>query len=573
MFLYRDPNIGNTAFISDVMWPKFDLENQQYLILEPNATVGENFAAESYAFWHEYIPSLLEEETDEEDETCTLDAPIPIWESIPPPESKIFQIESSDMVLGLINGTLVHVSDAIGPSEINVIRGIPYAKPPIGTLRFSPPSPVDPWDGTISGTDPAPSCPYAAALVDDVDWSEDCLTLDIAAVNGAEANSLPVIVFIMGVNFQDGGQIPSAEMLASGTNSVVVTFRYRVGAFGFLSTGDSSASGNYGLLDTIAVLKWVNNYIGSLGGNPDQVTLMGYGTGGSIVNIMLLSKQSDGLFHRAISLNEITFSRVLHTSRQIKTSPLTSTVQLGENVGCSYEDNEQLLKCLRNESVTASDILRASIASMTPILFFPVVDNNVLIDSIENLSRNASNFKAVDHLIGVTEDPGALRLMRFNEPEMMAMDSSCLTEDVWRKHLNSIVNGHLTDHGPITRTLAAEYLETLPSESDENPCPLLRRAVDFLNDLFFVIPTLNQANTYSKTGANVFLYKFTQIPKYRGPYSNNSPPWIGSSFGDDIQYLFGLPYSATSSPGCYGAEDRKTSLVFKKILRDFITSG
>ncbi|XP_072040819.1 LOW QUALITY PROTEIN: uncharacterized protein [Amphiura filiformis] len=547
-----DPNVGNTEYIGSYEeWPKFDDETQSYMILEPNATVGQNFAGEAYDFWYGYIKSVLEEgETDDEDsEQCVLDAGVPVWESFPPQETKTHNIAD----LGSITGTILYVPDESGsPNKVNVIRGIPYAKAPVDALRFAPPQEVEPWDVTLDGVSPAFQCPGAMTT----DWDEDCLTLDVTFVESNDA-SLPVVVFIGGYNLQTGRGTPSAEGLAAGTESVVVTFRYRVGALGFLSTGDEYAPGNYGLQDIIAVLKFVNNHISKFGGDPNKVTLMGYGTGGSIVNMLFYLKDAQGLFQRAISLSETASARDF--TNIIQSDPLNQATSLGKKLQCKGNPKE-LLQCLRSSNVTVSDILDASLS--TP--FFPVVDGDILTDTIPNLVTNSS-YSAVDYLIGITENQAATKMMKEVD--------SCPTENEFRKRVNSGWYVLKKDPGPVRQAIAAAYLDNIPPYNVTTvPCPLQTRFLDFLQDYFVVVPTLDTAKTHIKAGGRVFLYSFQQTPKYRSDHSSHLPSWVGPSRGDDLQYLFGMPYSPLS-PGCYGPEDRETTVTLMRILRDFFSSG
>ena len=524
------------------------------MILEPNATVGVNYASDAYDFWYGYIKDLLEEgEIDDEDsELCVIDAEIPVWESLPPPENITHEING----LGQVTGRAVYVglsNEDGSPRKVNIIRGIPYAKSPIGELRFAPPEDVEPWDDTLDGVTAPPQCPE---LTESTDWDEDCLTLDVTFPEGD--GPFPVVVFIGGYNFQSGRHPPSTDGLAAGTESVIVTFRYRVGAFGFLSTGDKSAPGNYGLQDIIAVLNFVNKYIKDFNGDPEKVTVMGYGTGGSIVNLLFHLKQADDLFHRAVSLGETGSARFL--ARVESPDP----IQLGKELGCEGDNNE-LIQCLRSENVTAFDILNAT-DSMS-LSFLPVVDGDTLTDTIANFATDNS-YSPVDYLIGVTQHQAAGEMMM-----MMENREDCPNEDTFREHIGSVIDMYMEDPGPIRQVIAAEYLANLDEASNDDECPLRKRFMEFLQDFIVIIPTLDTAETHIEAGGKVYLFNFQQSPKYRSEHSLHLPPSMGPSRGDDIQYLFGMPYSAAHSPGCYGPEDREPTLALMRILGRFFDSG
>ena len=530
------------------------------MILKPNATVGENFAGDAYDFWYGYVKDLLDKaaEGDEDSEKCVIDAGVPVWESLSSPETTTFDIAD----LGLISGTIVHAPNALGyPDKVNVIRGIPYAKPPEGSLRFAPPEEAEPWDDTLDGISQAPSCPDAAVE----DWDEDCLTLDVSFVNSS-SNDLPVIVFIGDHNLQS---VPSAEKLACGTKSVVVTFRYRVGALGFLSTKDEYAPGNYGLRDILAVLNWVQENIGKapFNGDKNKVTLMGYGTGGSIVNLLFYTKLSEGLFQHAISLGGTAASRLF--ANPLQPDPKQQAMSLGKLVGCTGT-TEEIISCLRSENVTVSDIISASKSFETPFPFFPVADGDFLEVSVQNLTRKASYPSSpVNYLIGITESQAAGKLMG-----MMDIIDSCPSEADFKNFVDSIISKYVSDtrtiRNAIVPTIVSRYVDDL-SFTDED-CPIRARILDFLQDFFVVIPTMITAGSHIKAGGEVYIYNFEQAPKYRTDHTANLPSSVGPALGDDVQYLFGWPYSKIA-PGCYGPEDRETTILLMRIFHQFIDSG
>jgi len=185
-----------------------------------------------------------------------------------------------------------------------VYRGIPFAAPPVGALRWKPPQPVLPWTGVRQSAQKPAAC-----LQNDEGWnhrnatddSEDCLTLDVRtpSLDGA----LPVLVWIHGGSNRAGD--PDDFVLSDlGTKVVVVGIRYRLGIFGFLShpalTAEQGASGNYGLMDQIAALTWVHRNIATFGGDPSNVTVVGESAGAQDVGLMLAAPAAQPLFAKAI---------------------------------------------------------------------------------------------------------------------------------------------------------------------------------------------------------------------------------------------------------------------------------
>lgn len=189
-------------------------------------------------------------------------------------------------------------------------RGVPYAQAPVGALRWRAPQPAVAWDGTRPATDYGASCaqPRTATFSLPLDnLSEDCLTLSVWTPDLRPAQKMPVMVWIHGGGFSAGsGNLPQANGTAIPRQGViVVTINYRLAMFGFLAhpalaTGGETA-GNYGLLDSVAALQWVQRNIHAFGGDPDRVTIFGESAGADMVNYLMVSPAARGLFAQAIS--------------------------------------------------------------------------------------------------------------------------------------------------------------------------------------------------------------------------------------------------------------------------------
>jgi len=186
-----------------------------------------------------------------------------------------------------------------------LFRGIPFAAPPVENLRWKPPQPVIPWKGVRDATAQAASCVQIDQGWNYSDYSignEDCLTLDVRTPS-MKAN-LPVLVWIHGGSNRAGG--PNDIIMSDvGKQVVLVGIRYRLGIFGFLSHPALSAeqggsSGNYGLMDQVAALRWVHDNIARFGGDPGNVTLAGESAGSQDVSLMLAAPATRGLFQKAI---------------------------------------------------------------------------------------------------------------------------------------------------------------------------------------------------------------------------------------------------------------------------------
>ncbi|MEJ3654117.1 carboxylesterase family protein [Actinomycetes bacterium KLBMP 9759] len=196
--------------------------------------------------------------------------------------------------------------------DLCVFKGIPYAAPPVGDLRFEPPQPAAPWEGTLQATDGDRVCPQPAVDQEDypddrkVFTDEDCLYLNVWAPQGEKANR-PVIVFVHGGAALYGtanGARYDGSTLATAGGAVVVTLNYRLGALGWAELGDLDpalrGSGNNGLRDQIAALTWVHDHIADFGGDPGNVTAVGQSEGAFSLSAILATDAPQRLFRRVV---------------------------------------------------------------------------------------------------------------------------------------------------------------------------------------------------------------------------------------------------------------------------------
>lgn len=195
---------------------------------------------------------------------------------------------------------------------LHVFRGIPYAQPPVGALRWAPPRPPAPWAGVREASAPGACAPQGPSLIDRIlpdqigPQSEDCLFLDIWTPS--PAGRRPVMVWIHGGAFMIGaGNSPlyDGARLAEQGDVVVVSINYRIGSLGFINLRDAtdgtvSATGSEGLMDQIAALQWAREHIASFGGDPARVTVFGESAGALSIGCLLAMPRAQGLFHRAI---------------------------------------------------------------------------------------------------------------------------------------------------------------------------------------------------------------------------------------------------------------------------------
>ncbi|XP_076055027.1 uncharacterized protein LOC143033450 isoform X2 [Oratosquilla oratoria] len=284
--------------------------------------------------------------------------------------------------------------------SVGIFLGIPYAAPPVGHLRFMPPMSPLSWSGIRRADKMPPVCPqklpniknrrqalknmpegrykYLTRLLPHLqEQNEDCLFLNVYTPLEALENKrqLPVIVFIHGESYEwNSGNPYDGSVLASYGKVVVVTVNFRLGILGFLRpTLKTSGIGNFGLVDQMAALQWVKDNIKGFGGDPNNVTLFGHGTGAALANLLLMSPVTQGknsLFRRAILMSGSALSRWTMTW-----NPSKYTIQVAREMNCPLTDqNDELVQCLRSKSV--EELLSVSLhmpAFSTP--FGPIIDN------------------------------------------------------------------------------------------------------------------------------------------------------------------------------------------------------
>ncbi|XP_072946192.1 carboxylic ester hydrolase-like [Epargyreus clarus] len=221
-------------------------------------------------------------------------------------------------------------------------RGVRYAQPPVGELRFQPPMPFNKYEDEVDAREEGPACPQPVTPGYYVD--EDCLRLNVYTPKKNSAKPLPVVVFIHhgGFYVASGRSDVVGPHYLMDRDMVLVTINYRLASLGFISTGDANAPGNNGYKDQVAALRWVQQNIAAFGGDPACVTVTGYSAGSYSIGLHLLSPMSKGLFHRAISMSGSPFSHV-----EIGYDQFHLAKKQAELVGCPTTDSKAIMDCLK----------------------------------------------------------------------------------------------------------------------------------------------------------------------------------------------------------------------------------
>ncbi|MGB0620057.1 MAG: carboxylesterase/lipase family protein [Myxococcota bacterium] len=391
--------------------------------------------------------------------------------------------------------------------DAHVFRGIPYASPPVGERRWRPPRPVESWPGVRSAEAFGPACPQPAAfsfmIPDDQPPSEDCLTLNLSAPLGA--SGLPVLVMIHGGGFASGSgeYLLMAAPLLNDEDVLLVTFNYRLSALGFFAHPelDGTHGVNYGLMDMIAALKWVNANIAAFGGDPARVTITGVSAGGMSVDSLMVTPETSGLFFGAIAQSGYgTWPR----------QPRTAGVD--PIVGAPSAEAMGLALAGRAAGMPAEDVTRKDLYALTPGqlveaesgFHIPIVDGISLPEESGTLFALGRQH-AVPYISGGTSYDGSiLPISGTTEEDVLAMTAGRADRmrALWAADFD------------VSRELGISR---------------------FFGDLRYVYAGWNMTRSMRRVGRPAFLYMFDYVPQEQ----RNSVP--GATHGSDFDTMWGQP--------------------------------
>ena len=292
----------------------------------------------------------------------------------------------------------------VGPEMRGVYRflGIPYAKPPIGELRWMPPQPVAKWTGVRIATKFGPTCAQVTTLgpfAGPPNSNEDCLYLNVFTQD--TKSKLPVLVWIHGGGYFDGASndYDAAKLVTRG-KLVVVTMNYRLNLFGFMAhpaiDAEGHAFGNYGIMDMQAALQWVKRNIAAFGGDPNNVTVGGQSAGAGASTAIVVSPASKGLIHRAI------YQSGGYTPFATKSTAEERGKKFAAAAGCTSGD---VGKCLRALPAAKIAVLAGTASATSPLVGGPLLDGKVLPRQLIDAFQSGQ-FNQVPMMMGTTSDEG-----------------------------------------------------------------------------------------------------------------------------------------------------------------------
>ncbi len=450
---------------------------------------------------------------------------------------------------GLVAGKLL-------PSGVKAWFGVPFAAPPVRDLRWREPQPVPPWSGVLEALQQAPECVQMLRAHDINNYfgeeatGEDCLYLNIwAAPDSGKGAPRPVVVWIYGGGFSIGSASManySGEMLAR-KGVIYVAIAYRVGPLGFLAlpalTAESlhRSSGDYGLLDQIAGLRWVKRNIAAFGGDPNNVTIMGQSAGSMSVSLLQASPLAQGLFHHVIGLSG---SAVLDDP-QWRPAPL----EVAERDGRSLQEALRApdLTALRN--LPADRILLA--ATIGGMHYAPDIDGYVVPGAPKDIFA-AGKQNDVPTLIGFAHDESFSELGRAET---------------------------LADYQQKARELygdkATELFKLYPASDDAQAA---RAARDAGRDSTLGLQMRSWARAQAATGkAPVYAYLFSRVHPYAPgvTFADHDPKTVGAYHSGDIPYWLGTldTFNLLRVTRNWTVEDRALSEFMQNAVVSFATTG
>lgn len=403
--------------------------------------------------------------------------------------------------------------------KVQIFRGIPYAAPPVGKLRWKEPQPVAKWEGVRKATEFGARCMQGNVFGDmvfrDAAPSEDCLYLNVWTPKASAEAKLPVMVWIYGGGFQAGATSEprqDGEQLAR-KGVVVVSMNYRLGIFGFFSHAELTqesphhASGNYGLLDQASALEWVHHNIAGFGGDPGNVTIFGESAGSFSVSALMASPVSKGLIHRAIGESGAFFGRTLPAK------PLAQSEQdaakFAETIGADT------LEKLRGMS--AQQLLDAAMKDRNSFRFGPNIDGYFFPESPSEIYAQGKQTH-VALLAGWNHDEGNYRQF-FGKDEP--------TKENYVKKIEQTYGEK-----------AAEVLKAFPGESEEQ----LKTSAGLLATANFIgYGTWKWLEMQEKAGdAAVYRYEFDDAPPPAATTDGTPGVSRGAYHSAEIEFVFGM---------------------------------
>lgn len=424
-------------------------------------------------------------------------------------------------------------------------KGIPFAAPPVGSLRWQAPQPATPWSGVREATHVGNRCLYnvpetgLGGAVEEVPQNEDCLYLNVWTSAATAADRRPVMVWLHGGGFQFGtARDPRTDGgLLAAKGVVVVSMNYRLGVFGFLAhpqlRTEGRLTGNFGLQDQIAALRWVQSNISRFGGDPGNVTVFGESAGSQAVSLLMGSPLAKGLFHRAIGQSGSSLQKLPGVAEMSMRGAAYAAA-----VGAKNLEELRQMPSARINSAAAWDF-----AGGAPIVFAPAIDGTLLPTNLDDV-----------FLRGRQNDVPLLA--GYNKAEEFPF----LAETLPHK---SSAEFRAAAQNVFGAQKMSEFVSLYPSGTDAEA---KKSAADLLGDIRQRAETWRWLSLQSKTGKS---------PAYGYTLSYESAYSPVASHGADMPFVFGnlVPQFFAPKAAPAGAPDRKLADEMMAYWVNFATTG
>ncbi|XP_023939521.1 pyrethroid hydrolase Ces2a [Bicyclus anynana] len=486
-------------------------------------------------------------------------------------------VMGQDPVANLPQGRVVgiQVFTEKSPKPIEAFYGIPYASPPIGRLRFSPPERHTGWRRTLFAHRMPPRC--RDSIDESENYKEDCLYLNIWTPRRVDGKLLPVLIILYSDSWtQNGKTLPCQELAAEGI--VVVTVAYRLHVLAFFTLKSVKARGNLGLLDQYMALLWIRENIVAFDGDPNAITLLGHSAGADSVLYHIVSPRTAGMFQRVIMMSPNNIWKAIEKDDQNYYSTEKKFQTMIKSLNCLRDSENEILQCLRSQSL--SNIFR-SISNNWTNIFEPIADNflpdkeqySPLPLSSALVSSKLPNIQ-LDVLLGTT-DLDAIHY-DYNYDEAIKRGPDSLYE-----HASVAV---IPD---ILRLLSIDRPETLPLLTQairwEFLGPKIRTSRD--EHIMKLIEEIARMETSAKWGAGCALLaaklarRVSQLYVYRYSLPSDidlngrSLNFTGATHGADILSLLGNSLILQVARRPASQNEKRLSILFRKYITNFVKFG
>jgi len=492
--------------------------------------------------------------------------------------------------LGDVKGLECKKPNIEGAKQVFRFSGIPFAKPPVGDLRFEPPQKLTkPWNGVLDGTKIKAAPMQNMAMLkmmdpfvlttnefneDFYEMSEDCLYLKVYTSKTDPSAKLPVMVWFYGGGFQAGMTgVYDGSVLASLQDVVVVMPNYRVNVFGLMSFPPDATGcprGNQGILDQVCALEWVKENISSFGGDPSNVTIFGESAGSGSVNLHMVSDISRHLFHKAICHSGVAADNMI-----VDKYNDGAREAMIEKLEIDAGDPKEILKKLKQKP--AEEIMAAYGEIMMQMKYFSIaLDGNILKEMPETCFKQRT-LARVPFIIGVnsTEAYGLLA------PGQDKGFSQGLSEEDAKNAIKGFFSYayKIANNEKVFDEIWNKYKSIY---SDKNDIMRFSKiAAEIQGDVNFVHPTLKCVKSCA-SNSKTYFYRMNQ--KTRLFHEKEFQPAEGAVFksdlcecdhGDDLMYTFGYPLNCNklSLSAKFSNEEKELSKIWMEYIANFATSG